>query len=164
MTIENTLTRIADALERIADLQAGRNLILEAGSAAAEVAGAAVEKAATRGRKKKEETASDTASAQAPAPAADATSAPVTENTNTNTTAASEPETKATSTAPTVEQLQLRGPDLIKKFGKDNVTGLIKKINPAQGNISSMTDEQRTELWAAWDALEVGATTDAEFS
>ena len=48
MSIENTLERIADSLERLVDLQAGRNLLLEsaalARAGAAEVAEAAVEK------------------------------------------------------------------------------------------------------------------------
>ena len=170
MTIENTLERIAVSLERLVDLQAGRNLLLEsvalARAEAAEATDAAVEKAATRGRgrprkteePKVEEPAAPVQEVEAeePAPAAK--------------TKAAEPaptpaveETKAlVSNAPTVEQLQMRAPALAKKFG-GQVSNLVKQINPTKQNISSMTDEMRDALWAALDGLEAGATSNAEF-
>jgi hypothetical protein len=174
MSIENTLERIADSLERLVDLQAGRNLLLEsaalaraaaaeeAETAAAEVAEAAVEKAATRGRGRPRKNAEE--------PKAEAVAAPVpTEEVKTKeAVVAAQPEPvpaapAPAANAPTVEQLQLRAPKLAQKFGKEAVTGLIKKINPAAGNISGMDDAQRVAFWAALDALEAGATTDAEF-
>ena len=162
MSIENTLERIADSLERLVDLQAGRNLLLEAGTAAAEVAEAAVEKAATRGRGRPRKNAEE--------PKAEAVAAPVpTEEVKTEeAVVAAQPEPvpaapTPAANAPTVEQLQLRAPKLAQKFGKEAVTGLIKKINPAAGNISGMDEAQRVAFWAALDALEAGATTDAEF-
>jgi hypothetical protein len=134
--IETTLERIATALERIADLQAGRNLILEAGSAAAEVAEVAVEKAASRGRRKKNDEPAEP-KVETPAPAAN---------------------------APTVASLQARAAQLSPKFGKEKIVGLIKEFNPAGANLSSMSDEARAGMWGALDALEVGATADPEFA
>lgn len=166
MTIENTLERIAVSLERLVDLQAGRNLILEAGAAAVEAAEVAVEKATTRGRgrprkteepKVEEPVASvQEVEAEDPAPVAKTRAA------EPAPTQAAE-ETKAPAiNAPTVEQLQMRAPSLAKKFG-GQVSTLVKQINPVGQNISSMTDEMRVALWAALDGLEAGATSNAEF-
>lgn len=180
MSIENTLERIADSLERLVDLQAGRNLLLEsaalaraaaaeeAETAAAEVAEAAVEKAATRGRGRPRKNAEEP-KAEAPAAPAEEVKAeeaapqpePAKEALKAEATAPAE--SAPAANVPTVEQLQLRAPKLAQKFGKEAVTGLIKKINPAAGNISGMDDAQRVAFWAALDALEAGATTDAEF-
>lgn len=165
MSIENTLERIADLLERLVDLQAGRNLILEAGTTAAEGADAAVEKTTRgRGRPRKNAEEPQTGEATAPAKAEDpkAEAAPQPEPAKEAPKATAP--TSAPANVPTVEQLQLRAPKLAQKFGKEAVTGLIKKINPAAGNISGMDDGQRVAFWAALDALETGATaTDAEF-
>lgn len=174
MTIENTLERIADSLERLVDLQAGRNLLLEAGTATAEVAEAAVEKAATRGRGRPRKNAEEP-KAEAPAAPAEEVKAeaPKVEEPASQPEPAKEaPKAEATAPAesapaanvPSVEALQLRAPKLAQKFGKEAVTGLIKKINPAAGNISSMDDAQRVAFWAALDGLEAGATSDAEFN
>lgn len=174
MSIENTLERIADSLERLVDLQAGRNLLLEAGTATAEVAEAAVEKAATRGRGRPRKNA-DEPKAEAPAAPAEEVKAeaPKVEEPASQPEPAKEaPKAEATAPAesapaanvPSVEALQLRAPKLAQKFGKEAVTGLIKKINPAAGNISSMDDAQRVAFWAALDGLEAGATSDAEFN
>lgn len=174
MSIENTLERIADSLERLVDLQAGRNLLLEAGTATAEVAEAAVEKAATRGRGRPRKNAEEP-KAEAPAAPAEEVKAeaPKVEEPASQPEPAKEaPKAEATAPAesapaanvPSVEALQLRAPKLAQKFGKEAVTGLIKKINPAAGNISSMDDAQRVAFWAALDGLEAGATSDAEFN
>ena len=179
MSIENTLERIADSLERLVDLQAGRNLLLEAGTATAEVAEAAVEKAATRGRGRPRKNAEEP-KAEAPAAPAEEVKAeapkveepasqpePAKEAPKAEATAPAESapaESAPAANVPTVEALQLRAPKLAQKFGKEAVTGLIKKINPAAGNISSMDDAQRVAFWAALDGLEAGATSDAEFN
>lgn len=166
MSIENTLERIADSLERLVDLQVGRNLILEAGTAA-EGADATIEKPATRGRGRPRKNAEEPQTGEAAAPAkaedpkAEASPQPEPEPAKEASKAAAP--TSAPANVPTVEQLQLRAPKLAQKFGKEAVTGLIKKINPAAGNISGMDDGQRVAFWAALDALEAGATTDAEF-
>lgn len=167
MSIENTLERIADSLERLVDLQVGRNLILEAGTAA-EGADATIEKPATRGRGRPRKNAEEPQTGEAAAPAkaedpkAEASPQPEPEPAKEASKAAAP--TSAPANVPTVEQLQLRAPKLAQKFGKEAVTGLIKKINPAAGNISGMDDGQRVAFWAALDALETGATaTDAEF-
>ena len=176
MSIENTLERIATSLERLVDLQAGRNLLLEsaalARTEAAEAAEAAVEKAATRGRGRPRKTEEPKAAeVPTPAPADEGkTEAPKVEEPASQPEPVKEaPKAEAPAAAPaanvpTVEQLQLRAPKLAQKFGKEAVTGLIKKINPAAGNISSMDDAQRVAFWAALDGLESGATSDAEFN
>lgn len=172
MSIENTLERIADSLERLVDLQAGRNLLLESAALArveaAEVAEAAVEKAATRGRGRPRKNAEE--------PKADAPAAPAEEVKAEEAAPQPEPakeESKAEATAPaesapaanvpTVESLQLRAPKLAQKFGKEAVTGLIKKINPDWGNISTMDDAQRIAFSAGLDKLEKRDTSESEF-
>lgn len=178
MSIENTLERIADSLERLVDLQAGRNLLLEAGTAAAEVAEAAVEKAATRGRGRPRKNAEEQ-KAEAPAAPAEEVKAeeaapqpepakeaapqpePTKEELKAEATAPAEPAPAAN--VPTVEALQLRAPKLAQKFGKEAVTGLIKKINPDWGNISTMDDAQRIAFSAGLDEIEKGATSESEF-
>ena len=175
MSIENTLERIAVSLERLVDLQAGRNLLLEsvalARAEAAEATDAAVEKAATRGRgrpRKTEEPKAEAAPTPAPAEEVKTAASKVEEPAPQPEPVKEAPKAEAPAAAPaanvpTVEALQLRAPKLAQKFGKEAVTGLIKKINPAAGNISGMDDAQRVAFWAALDALEAGATTDAEF-
>ena len=174
MTIENTLERIAVSLERLVDLQAGRNLLLEsaalARTEAAEAAEATVEKAATRGRGRPRKTEEPKAEeVPSPAPADEVkTEAPKVEEPAPQPEPVKEaPKAEAPAAtpainAPTVEQLQMRAPSLAKKFG-GQVSTLVKQINPTGQNISSMTDEMRVALWAALDGLEAGATTDAEF-
>jgi hypothetical protein len=147
MSIENTLTRIADALERLVDLNAGRNLLLEQQTGATEVAEVAdevVKTASRRGRPRKTEKEEP---ATTPAPAEEKT----------------EPSAEKTEgpKIPTIEELQLRAPALAQKHGKI-VADLVRKCNPDQGNISSMTDVQRMAFAAALDELE-GATAGAEF-
>ena len=43
------------------------------------------------------------------------------------------------------------------------MTGLIKKINPDWGNISTMDDAQRVAFSAGLDEIEKGATSESEF-
>lgn len=166
MSIENTLERIADSLERLVDLQAGRNLLLEAGTAAAEVAEAAVEKAATRGRGRPRKNA-EGPKAEAPAAPAEEVKAeevaPQPEPAMEAPTETAPAESAPAANVPTVEALQLRAPKLAQKFGKEAVTGLIKKINPDWGNISTMDDAQRIAFSAGLDEIEKGATSESEF-
>ena len=168
MSIENTLERIADSLERLVDLQSGRNLLLEAGTAAAEVAEAAVEKAATRGRGRPRKNAEEP-KAEAPAApdegvkAAEAAPQPEPAKEAPKAEATTPAESAPAANVPTVEDLQLRAPKLAQKFGKEAVTGLIKKINPDWGNISTMDDAQRVAFSAGLDEIEKGVTSESEF-
>lgn len=143
MSIETNIERIATALEKLIDLQAGRNLVLEAQAAqpqpdATEAAAEAVEKAATKGRRKKAD----------PEPKEE----PVVEKEQ-----APEPEAEeAAPAAPAVAEVQKRAAQLAAKHSKQVIFDLIGKAEGADGKISKHTPEQLVTLMALFDELEVG--------
>jgi len=179
MTIEFTLTRIADALEALVELNAGRNLLLEGQAAAAEEAGGAIEKAATRGRRSRKaaEQAPEPEKAEAtpekaepaPEPEKDAPAAekePEVEKPAPAAEKAPEPTKKdeAVTKSVNVNQVQARAVALSKSIGKEKVLPLIQQLNPEGKNISTMNQTQLNGLWAALDALELGAAEGSEFN
>jgi hypothetical protein len=158
MTIENTLERIATALEALLEVSAARNVLLEntPSAAAAAAAAEAVTKASTKGRGKKAADPEPVAAPETkvePDPAASAE------------TEKAEPEPAKTEPAaasvPPLAKIQARATQLAQKLGKEKVLPLIQQMNPTGGNLSSMTPEQQAGFWAALDALELGLSTDA---
>lgn len=139
MSIETNIERIAVALEKLIDLQAGRNLVLEAQTTqtqeAADVATEAVEKAANKGRTRKKTEPKE------------AEEAPVVEKTP-------DPEPEEPNPAPSIADVQKRAALLAAKYGKEIIVELIGKAEGAGGKISGHTPEQLAELWEAFDSLE----------
>ena len=150
MSIEAQFERIATALERLADLAAGQNLILEgvalAAPASAEAA-EAVEKAATRGRRKKAEAvgAPDAAADEADLRPVLLSPSPVE---TSNPIPASTP---AQPDPVPLETLQAKAASVSAKKGKDPVVALIKATGFSR--LSELPPEKRAELHQALEKL-----------
>lgn len=159
MTIEQTLDRIATALEQQAEATSQQNALL---AALLERAGAVPEAAdsntATKTRRggKKTETetppAADQGASQAAAEAQAAAQAQAEAAAQAAAAAAAQAVTPAASSAvPSLEDIQAFATSLASKVTPARVVELIKKTGST--NISSMNEAQRAGFWADIQAL-----------